>query len=434
MPGELANDSEVQGTGPDSGEVVDIAIDPSGATDQVIYIATNDGGIWKTKDGGLTWKAMTDTGCPDAATNCPSLSMGAVAISPLNEEKVFAGTGNPFDGSGLFTKGVGIYRSTDGGTIWTVLNPGGIFSNVSINRILVNIQPLLMSEVLLVATNAGLFRSVDDGDHFGNNPPDFDNGLPVLPGYITDIKVDQPGSLRPTSWAAIYAAVNGTGLFRSIDGGVTFPVNLFDNAGAPAPGSYAFVSLAQSFKPSNQRLYASVEDVNVDVNRGHLFLGLYRSNDGGRAWAKQTATNLPISCQCGYDQTVGVDPQDPNRVYVGFQEVWLSTDGGATFGAAAVTHNLVHWDQHALYFSPREHWGSAPTRIWVGEDGGIASSKDGGTTWDNLNETISTNLFKHIDIGRYSSDNIAYTYGGTQDTGTIERQPSFVDKDLAPWH
>ena len=434
QPLRIDNDQIYQGEGPDSGEVVDIAIDPSGASDTIIYIATNDGGIWKTKDSGMTWKVMTDTGCPDAMTNCPSLSMGAVAVNPQVPSMVFAGTGNPFDGGGLFTKGVGVYRSTDGGGTWKVLNPGGIFTNVSINRIAAGLYypASITATGLLVATNAGLFRSIDSGEHFGNNPPKFDNGLPVLPGYISDLKVD---ALRRTqAFAPVYAAVYGGGLYKSFDGGATFPVNLFSNPGAPGAGTYAFVSFAVSEKPNNQRIYAS-----VGVN-SRTFLGLYRSDDGGRNWAQQAATNLqgaldklgmPIACQCGYDQTIGVDPQDQDRVYLGFQELWLSTDGGATFGTPPVTHNLVHWDHHAIYFSPESHWGAAPTHVWVGQDGGIASSTDGGVSWDNLNETIATNLYKHIDIGRNSADNIAYTYGGTQDTGTNEHRPDFMGND---WH
>ena len=211
QPLRIDNDQIYQGEGPDSGEVVDIAIDPSGATDEIIYIATNDGGIWKTKDGGQTWKVLTDIGCPDAATNCPSLSMGAVAINPQFPSMVFAGTGNPFDGGGLFTKGVGIYRSTDGGSTWTVLDPGGIFTNVTINRIAAGVyySASITKVALLVATNMGLFRSVDSGDHFGNNPPKFDNGLPVLAGFITDLKVDHPRIAQVL--APVYAAVNGSG-------------------------------------------------------------------------------------------------------------------------------------------------------------------------------------------------------------------------------
>src|SRR5262249_47244222 len=49
-----------QGAGPDSGEVVDIAIDPRGTTDQTVYIVTNDGGVWKTTNGGTSWTPLTD--------------------------------------------------------------------------------------------------------------------------------------------------------------------------------------------------------------------------------------------------------------------------------------------------------------------------------------------------------------------------------------
>jgi hypothetical protein len=69
-------DQIFMGTGPDSGEVTDIVIDPSGASDQVIYITTDDGGIWKTPDGGTTWRPLTD--------QMFSISMGAIAMDPSN--------------------------------------------------------------------------------------------------------------------------------------------------------------------------------------------------------------------------------------------------------------------------------------------------------------------------------------------------------------
>jgi hypothetical protein len=86
-PAPLIIDAEhnFQGAGPDSGMIDDIAIDPRGTTDQTIYVATENGGIWKTLDGGTTWKPKTD--------NMPSNSMGAVALDPGNPSIVYAGTG-----------------------------------------------------------------------------------------------------------------------------------------------------------------------------------------------------------------------------------------------------------------------------------------------------------------------------------------------------
>ena len=72
--------------GPDAGMITELAIDPRGTTDQVIYQSNNDGGIWKTTDGGATWTPMTDF--------MPSNSMGAVTLDAGNPSIVYAGTGN----------------------------------------------------------------------------------------------------------------------------------------------------------------------------------------------------------------------------------------------------------------------------------------------------------------------------------------------------
>ena len=110
-PLEIDAEQNYQGAGPDSGMITDIAIDPRGTTDQTIYIATENGGIWKTLDGGTTWKPKTDY--------MPSNSMGAVALDPGDPSIVYAGTGY-FIPQGLF-KGVGLYKSTDGGDSWTAI-------------------------------------------------------------------------------------------------------------------------------------------------------------------------------------------------------------------------------------------------------------------------------------------------------------------------
>src|SRR5262249_54725356 len=192
---------------------------------------------------------------------------------------------------------------------------------------------------------------------------------------------------------------------------------------------------------------ASVNQPDMKGGNNGSFLGLYKSTNGGGTWAVQASASAAGAadngCQCGYDQTLGVDPQDANRVYIGFQELYLSTDGGGSFGATAsepcvgasqltaVTVRKVHWDHHAIIFSPQSHWGAAPTRLYVGTDGGISTSGDGGGTWSNLNEGIATNLFVGIDIGRGSPANNAFTYGGCQDTGVVEHKPPFLGSD---WH
>jgi len=397
-----------QGNGAMSGEVLDIAVDPRNAADDVIYSVTNDGGVWRSTDGGVTFQQKTD--------NMPSLSMGAIVLDPVNPSIVYAGTGNLYDGNGWMTtlavKAVGIYRSIDMGESWTVLNPNGIFTGRGIAR-----MAMPAANVLLVGASNGLFKSVNGGMTFGQ-PPTYDNGQPIFAGLVEDIDLD------PTDTAnTVYISVNGQGIFMSTDQGDSFPTNLFTNSNgspedAPTNGAYAFVRMAQGVSDPD-RMYATVQ------SSGGGFDGLYRSDDRGVNWALMPAAAAPGAandgCQCGYDQTVGVDPQDHNRVYIGFQELYLSTTGGAAFGGA-ISANKVHWDHHYIGFSPATHWGgaAAPTPMWVGTDGGIHSSGDGGATFNNFhNSTIASNLFHHMDIGRGSAANNDWTYGGTQDTGTL---------------
>lgn len=416
-PAPLRIDAEqnFQGAGPDSGEVIDIAIDPRNSSDDIVYIATNQGGVWRTMDGGDSWRPMTDY--------MPSLSVGAVALDPGNPSIVYAGTGNLFDGAGvvqLSFKALGLYRSNNMGETWTVLNPNGIFNGNGIHRIV-----FPAPGTLLVATGNGLFRSVDGGLNFGNNAPAFDNGVPVRTGFISFLKLDTANPMT------VHAAVSGQGIFRSTDGGVTFPTNLFTATNGAPTGNVGFVWFDQSTMPDNQTFYASVG------NNSASYV-LTRSLDYGATWnavpdgAARAQENGSNGCQCGYDQTVGIDPVDPNRVYLAFQEMYCSSDG-TTFATPACTRNQVHWDHHAITFSPANHRtaGDTTTRIWIGTDGGVHYSDDGGSSWANPNEGIGTTIFFGIDIGRNSAANNAYTYGGCQDTGTVQHQPGYPGTD---WH
>jgi len=428
-PSRLKIDKEknFQGDGPDSGEVLDIAIDPRNGTDQTIYIATNDGGIWKTTDGGASWKPKTDF--------MKSISMGAVVLDPGNPSIVYAGTGNAFDGGfvfgarklagGNFYKGVGVYKSIDGGETWTVVGQAALTS--------LGIVRMVMPSpgVLLVGTTNGLFRSADGGANFGNNAPSFNNNSPVLNGCVSDLHLDTASS------SIVLAAIAGTGIFRSTDGGVTFPAssNLFTPTNGTPTANFDYVSFAQSTQPNNQTIYASVKDSRAQTTppmpSPFPFLGLFKSIDGGTTWARMTAIDASANgCQCGYDQTIGVDPQDANRVYLGFQQLYFSGDGGGSF--SNVSDGKIHWDHHAITFSPASHISSGPpTRVWIGTDGGVHNTADAGSNWSNPNEGIATNLLFSLDIGRGSSTNNAYSYGGTQDTGTIERRPGFSGNE---WH
>ncbi len=430
-PAPLVIDAEqnFQGTGPDSGEVLDIAIDPRNSTDKIIFVASNDGGVWKSTDGGTTWAAKTDF--------LPSLSMGAIALDPNNPSIVYAGTGNPHDGGGVFSKGVGIYKSVDDGETWTILNPSdfvnapnGVFSGVNINRIVV-----LTNGVVLVGTSKGLFKSIDGGQHFGSAPL-FNDDTPVLGNFISDLKIDTATA------TTVFAAASGVGVFQSTDSGSTF-TNLFTNTNGAPTSNFGYITIAQTTQPDNNTMYTSVQDTTVYPNpppNGAPFKGVYKTTNlnavGGPAWTQIPAANAGNGCQCGYDQAIAVDPQNANLVYLGFQDFWVSTDGANTFGIAG--DNDVHDDIHAFTFSPASHTTGTPTTIYVGSDGGMAKTTNsgGGGSWSSLNGAsgtagIATNLLVSVDIGRNSTANNVYTFGGMQDTGIAQHSPGDAGTD---WH
>jgi photosystem II stability/assembly factor-like uncharacterized protein len=394
----------VAGRPNESGQVLDIAIDPRGSSDSTIYVATN-GGIWKTTDGGSSWDTRTDC--------LANVRMGAVALDAGNPSVVYAGTGNFFSNGGVNQPIPAIvYKSYDAGWSWWPLSlPSGSTDTIRMVSPAVN--------QLLVGTDNGLFRATDGGGNFHS----------VLSGSITDLKVDTANS------STIYAAVAQKGIFQSNDGGETFRKNLFNNPGAPSPANTGRILLSQSTQPNSQTIYASVE-------RGGGYLGLYKSIDTGSSWVPVPYTAADRGCSdnkgqdtgCAYSttHTIGVDPKNPDRVYLGFTRLSALVDGTWRIG------NNVHDDFHALVFSPPSHvtgfsllFPPTHTDFYAGTDGGIAKTSD-GLNFTGVNGTaphgIATNLFgPPIDIGRRSVTNNQFIYGGMQDTGTGVHRP-----DLPP--
>jgi hypothetical protein len=382
-----------------AGRVYDIAIDPAGASDQKIYIATV-GGIWKSTDAGTTWAPKTDR----LSWN----SMSAVLIDPNNPSKIYAGC--------FSSPGPSLFCSIDGGETWSAIG-GSAMNQRMVTRIVIPTPG-----VVLVATWDGLFRSVDGGLSFGNNAPLYNNNSSMFFGKTWDLHVDTVTS------TTVYACVGGQGILVSTDSGATFPTNLFANPGAPAAGTYDCVTMTQSTQPDGKTFYASV------AASGTAYLGLYKSTNSGSSWTPQPGANpvAAVSGQFGFNQTIGVDPQDSTRLYLGFQDLWLSTNGAGSFGATPVTQGKVHSDNHAIAFSPKSHWGPAPTRLYVGTDGGFATTNDAGSNWKNLNEGgVATILVGGFDIGRRSTANSRYCYAGAQDNGTSVRRPGLPGTDWA---
>jgi PKD repeat protein len=204
------------------------------------------------------------------------------------------------------------------------------------------------------------------------------------------------------------------GVWRSSDFGLTWSPTLTSaSPGTPIPAQPGQVKLTIS-ATSPPVLYASV----LDRDDAHAAGGLFRSGDGGRTWEKRTVH--PQMCpkdgfnQCGYDHTLLVHPTRPDLLYLGTVSLYVSEDGAATWKPLVEVYApgaSIHPDQHALAIPP-----SAPGTLWVGNDGGLYRTTDGGATFENRSGTLGLIQFNGL---AFHPSIPEFLMGGTQDNGNL---------------
>ena len=388
-----------------SGRVAAIAVDPN--TDTTFYVASAGGGVWKTTDGGQSYVATTDL--------LGDTAMGSVAVAPSNGQVVYAGTGEA-NGSGDSRYGIGLLKSTDGASTWSLIpGPSNAFYRKSLSKIVVS--PTDPSTVYLttangnygVGGNGGVWKSTDGGATWANvtAAAGLDSGQ-----SFRDLVLD------PTTPTTLYAA-GASSLYKTTDGGATWAIL---GGGLPTAniGRTALALCASA--PGT--LYASITN-----SSNSSLLGLYKTTDGGNTWAKLTGVPNYLGQQGWYDNAVAVSPTNPNQVFMGGQVNYNGTvgtyyalvgsqDGGSTFQDYSLGTDGTgpHTDLHALTFAAD---GSV---LLDGNDGGVwrlenPSTAGGNTTteWTDLNTTLGTIQFTGIAL--HPTDPTV-AYGGSQDNGT----------------
>jgi len=200
----------------------------------------------------------------------------------------------------------------------------------------------------------------------------------------------------------------GSGLYISWDGGKNWQRKTEED-GLPK-GELGRITFAPSPAQAG-RVYALVEAEKS---------AMLRSDDGGESWVK-TNEDHNIAIRPFYYTEIAADPKNADRVYNIFTQLSVSIDGGRSFAlnplvVCCAPSNTIHIDNHAFWINPND-----PKHLVLGNDGGIAISRDRGETWRFV-RNLPLSQFYHI---RVDQDHPYHIYGGLQDNGSW-RGPSEV--------
>ncbi len=382
--------------GPANGAGRMTALAPHPGVDGTILAGAASGGVWKTTDEGLSWRPLTD-GLAD-------LSVGALAIAPSNPSVVYIGSGEAGLGS-FFVPGIGLLRSDDGGETWFLPQPGEIIAEQFFS---LSVDPRNEDHVL-AATEKGLYRTTDGGLSW-----DLRLSHPDLYGVTEVIRsAADPDRLWSALWCFSQCPDPLTRVMTSADAGMTWepsadglPDALLNNPIANR--------IALTVAPSDDEVLYTALNTSRYTPQGPE-AAIYRSSDGGSTWFNTGDPGAYLLYQGWYDNAITVDPTDPDVVVAA--GVWYvrSTDGGSSWttmdpiaaGDWMGTETLPHVDGHAFAWQG--------DNLWLGCDGGVWLSADGGSTWDGRNDSLVTRQYYGLDIDPIRQDRIL---GGTQDNKT----------------
>ncbi len=367
------------------------SIDAAPTRPLTLYVGAASGGVWKSIDGGTTFKPVFDE---------HTQSIGAVAVDPSDPKTVWVGTGESWTRNSV-SVGDGVYKTTDGGETWQRV---GLEHSERIARIAVH--PKDGKTVWVCATGhlwddheeRGVYKTADGGKSWKRVLwVDAGTGCSDIDVDPQDPRILYAGmwQFRRTPWS-FSSGGKGSGLYKSTDGGETWKA-LGNGLPAGDKGRIA-VAVAPS-RPSV--VYAVVEAKKT---------ALYRSDDTGASWVEVNAS-FNVGTRPFYFAHVVVDPTDHDYVYKPGLTLTISTDGGKSFNSpfSGGFGGGVHPDHHALWIDPGD-----PHTMFLGTDGGVYVSHDRAHHW-RMVKSLPVSQFYQVS---YDLDWPYNVYGGLQDNGT----------------
>ncbi len=383
------------------------------------YAGAASGGVWKTVDGGLTWKPTFD--------DQPVHSIGALAVAPSDANVVWVGTGETFIRSNV-SIGNGAWKSTDGGETWHHM---GLEGTGRIGRIIVH--PTNPDIVFVAALGHGYRAQPERGIYRTNDGgKTWERVLSVNDSTgASDLAMDpnNPRILIAGMWQVHLKTWTresggpGSGLHLSKDGGDTW--TRLEAKGLPRSEGKGLPQkpvgkIAVCMTPEDSdRIYALIETGDgvpwhgQETESGEL----WRSDDGGKSW-KLASHNRNLAGRSAYYSRCAVAPDDADEVYFLSASFSVTRDGGKTsetasfFGAEGGPAS-PGWDHHDMWIDPTNGG-----RMIVGHDGGVSISPNRGKTWHRIQLPVAQMYHVTVD------NNIPYYVYGNRQDGPSMRGPS----------
>lgn len=351
-----------------------------------LYSPNTERGVYKTADGGKTWRKVLyvneNTGAID------------LLIDPSNAKVLYAATWERERRAWNFVEagpGSGLYKSTDGGEKWNRLPSAGFPSGPGAGRIGLSMVKSGGKNVLFAAI-----------DNYNLRPEKEDDEDALTVDMLREMSKEAFLQL-PRYKIKDYLSSRG------------FPEKYSTDK---------IIEMVKSDRIKPVALVEYVEDANAVLLSSEVIgLEVYRSDDDGRSW-RRTHKDLLDGLYSSYGYYFGqirVAPYDADKIFLLGVPVIRSDDGGRTF--RSVNGDNVHADHHALWINPRR-----PGHLILGNDGGLNISYDDGETWIKCN-TPPVGQFYAVAVDMAKPYNV---YGGLQDNGVWYGPSTY--KASVGWH
>jgi photosystem II stability/assembly factor-like uncharacterized protein len=338
-----------------------------------LYSSNKERGVYKTTDGGATWKQTLyvdeNTGAVD------------VDINPVDPNEVYAATWYKTRSAWNFEEGgktSGIYKSNDGGNTWSLMTKqgAGFPLGEGIGRIGIAVYPKNPQIVYAIVDNNFHKPDTAKKDTVAYVLRDFQNLTKEQFLQLEPRKLDS--FLRRNRMYPRYTAQM---IMERVSNGTLKPTAVWD---------YLY--------DANTALFET-PIIGAEV---------YRSEDGGQTWRKTNKKDLPTlyNTYGYYFGKIFVSPYNDQKIVVTGYDLQMSSDGGKTF--ATINKENTHADHHVAWIDPQKD-----SHIIIGNDGGCNLTYDNGQHWFKAN-TPSVGQFYSVYVDNAKPYNV---YGGLQDNG-----------------